>query len=108
MKFGLSDTTISAIHSVLMRQHEVEGALLYGSRAKGTFKHGSDIDLTLIGGSELTDTVLYRVADELDDLLLPYEIDLSLFSDIQDAAVVDHIQRRGIVFFSRDDAKDQA
>ena len=108
VKFGLTDATIRAIHRVLMRHHEVECALLYGSRAKGTFKHGSDIDLTLIGGNELTDAVLYGVADELDDLLLPYEIDLSLFSEITDTAAVDHIQRRGMVFFSRDHAKDQA
>ncbi len=101
MKFGLEEKTIQQIASVLTRYPQVEKALLYGSRAKGTYKTGSDIDLTLVGDSTLTLEVLYRIMDDLDDLLLPYSFDLSLFHDIEDPEVVEHIQRVGTLFYER-------
>jgi predicted nucleotidyltransferase len=101
MKFGLEEKTIQQIASVLTRYPQVEKALLYGSRAKGTYKTGSDIDLTLVGDSTLTLEVLYRIMDDLDDLLLPYSFDLSLFHDIEDPEVVEHIQRVGKLFYER-------
>jgi uncharacterized protein len=62
---------------------------------------GSDIDLTLCGGADLTLHVVYRIMDELDDLLLPYGIDLSRLNDITDADVLEHIERVGITFYEK-------
>ena len=107
LRFGLKETTIQEICAVLARYPQVEQAILYGSRAKGNFKTGSDIDLTLCGSSELTMRVLYKIMDELDDLLLPYSIDLSILADISDPDVVEHIQRKGVTFYTRDTAKDK-
>ncbi|MGB9753243.1 nucleotidyltransferase domain-containing protein [Roseiflexus castenholzii] len=61
----------------------------------------SDIDLTLIGGDDLDLAVLGKIMDELDDLLLPYTFDLSLFSLIGDPEVREEIQRTGVVFYQR-------
>jgi uncharacterized protein len=47
--------------------------------------------------------ILYRIMDEIDDLLLPYKVDLSIFHDIGDPEVVEHIQRVGVVFYRRDE-----
>jgi predicted nucleotidyltransferase len=80
---------------------QVEQAILYGSRAKGNYKRGSDIDLTLQGGADLTLTVLYHIMDELDDLLLPYQIDLSIWHLIDDLALREHIKRVGQPFYTR-------
>ena len=71
-----------------------------GSRAKGNYKRGSDIDLTLFGG-ELTDRVQSRIYWALDDLLLPYKIDLSRFSDLRHPALIEHIQRVGLAIYER-------
>lgn len=101
MKYGLPETTVEQICGVLARYPQAEQAILYGSRAKGNYKNGSDIDLTLCGGADLTLKVLYRIMDELDDLLLPYTIDLSIFRDISDPAVVDHIRRVGVTFYEK-------
>jgi len=101
MNYGLKEITINAICSVLACYPQVEKAVLYGSRAMGNFKNGSDIDLTLQGGRELTSDVLLKIMNDLDDLLLPYTIDLSIFSDISDPDVVDHIQRVGVVFYEK-------
>ena len=98
MKYGLPQSTVQKICAVLSRYPQVERAILYGSRAKGNYKNGSDIDLTLRGGADLTLKVLYRISDELDDLLLPYTIDLSILDQISDPDVVEHIQRVGMTF----------
>jgi len=105
MKYGLPDATIQSICNVLARYPQVERAILYGSRAKGTYKSGSDIDLTLQGTKELTLDVLYSILNDIDDLVLPYTIDLSLFEDIHDPALLDHIRRRGEVFYEKEQEK---
>jgi predicted nucleotidyltransferase len=104
MKYGLPDAAIQKICAVLGRYPQVKRAILYGSRAKGSHKNGSDIDLTLRGGADLTLPVLYKIVDELDDLLLPYTIDLSIFNDIGDPDVIAHIQRVGVTFYERGEA----
>ncbi|MFZ5820733.1 MAG: nucleotidyltransferase domain-containing protein [Chloroflexota bacterium] len=101
LRFGLKENTIHKICTVLSHYPQVDKAILYGSRAKGNYKNGSDIDLTLQGGPGLTLNVLYKIMDELDDLLLPYTIDLSIFDQISDPDVVEHIQRAGVTFYAR-------
>lgn len=98
MNHGLSAATVDRIRSVLARHPEVEQAVLYGSRAKATHRPGSDIDLALCG-SRLNHTLLARIDIELDDLLLPYQIDLSLLASVTHPALVDHIRRVGVVLY---------
>lgn len=105
MKYGLPEPTIEQICGVLARYPQITRAILYGSRAKGNYKNGSDIDLTLYGGAELTLQVLYKIMDELDDLLLPYTIDLSIMSNITDPDVLEHIRRVGVTFYEKSNAK---
>ena len=76
MRFGLPESAIARICAIFAAHPEIEKAVLYGSRAKGNFKPGSDIDLTLYG-SGLTHALLLDLLVELDDLLLPWMIDLS-------------------------------
>lgn len=98
---GLSDSVTQKICAVLNRYPQVEKAVLYGSRAKGSHKNGSDIDLTLCGGADLTLSVRHRIAVDLDDLLLPYMIDLSVFGEIGDPDLIEHIQRVGTILYSK-------
>jgi len=98
MSYGLSEATIERIWSVLRDYPDVEKAVLYGSRAKGNYKTGSDIDLTLYGET-LTLDHLARISAALDDLLLPYTIDLSIYHRLEDAELLEHINRVGIVFY---------
>jgi predicted nucleotidyltransferase len=104
MNHGLSATTVAKIHGVLARHPEVERAILYGSRAKGNFKPGSDIDLTLTG-TILDERVLGRIDDELDELLLPYQFDLSILAKLTQADLLDHIRRVGVVFYEKTPAE---
>lgn len=100
MRYGLSEQTLARICGVFAAHPSIEKAVLYGSRAKGTYKPGSDIDLTLHGDA-LTSRELGVIVEELDDLLLPYQIDLSLFSQIGHAKLREHIERVGVEFYRR-------
>lgn len=98
--FGLKPATIQKITAVFAQHPDIETAILYGSRAKGTYRNGSDIDLTL-QGDQLKTTTLYQVERELDDLLLPYTIDISLYREIGNPNLLEHIRRLGVVFYQR-------
>jgi predicted nucleotidyltransferase len=98
MRFGLKEEVIHRIQEVLSAFPQVEEAILYGSRAMGNFRPGSDIDLTLKGkGLDLS--VMNEIAMRLDDLLLPYLFDLSVYKHIHDDDLLDHIARVGIIFY---------
>ena len=74
--------------------------MVYGSRAKGCNRRFSDVDLTLMG-QDLTRQDLRNVVNEIDDLLLPYEFDLSLFSQLTNDALIDHIKRVGKTIYEK-------
>ena len=99
-KCGLSQTTQMQIISVFQNESKIEKAILYGSRAKSTFKNGSDIDLTLIG-PRLSLTELLKIENNLDDLLLPYKIDLSLLHQVDSTQLIEHIDQFGLAFYER-------
>ena len=99
LKTGLSDIVIERMNAVFSRWPGIERVVLYGSRAKGSYRDGSDIDLTVVGA--LTQSNLLKIANELDDLSLPYKIDLSLLAQIEDEALLDHIRRIGVVFYEK-------
>ena len=101
--FGLPERTVEKIRDVLARHPAVEAAILYGSRAKGNYRNGSDIDLTLLG-SGLGHRDLLKIMGELDDLLLPYTIDLSILHQIDHAGLREHIERVGREFYRRQGA----
>jgi len=100
MNHGLPDSAVAKIRGVLARFPAIDQAVLYGSRAKGNYQPGSDIDLTL-QGSALTPRLLADIADALDELLLPYSIDLSIFEQLNHADLREHIERVGVVLYER-------
>ena len=100
MRYGLSDETIEQICGVLARYPAIEKAVLYGSRAKGTFKPGSDIDLSLHGAT-LTLKDLGDIDFALDSLLIPYTIDLLIFDTLDHVKLREHIERVGKIIYQR-------
>ncbi len=98
---GLSSETVRRIHLVLAAFPEVESAILYGSRAKGNYKRGSDIDLALKGVG-LNWKLLGDIAEAIDDLLTPYETDLLIYEQLKDDSLREHINRVGKVFYRRE------
>jgi predicted nucleotidyltransferase len=103
MDLGLKETEIEGIRSVLLGFSAVEEAVVYGSRAKGTYRPGSDIDLVLKGYS-LSLKDLNPICLALDDLLLPYTFDVSIYERLNDQNLLDHIQRVGRTIYKRVDS----
>lgn len=98
--YGLDADDIDRICKVFKRYPVVVAAQIYGSRALGNHRPGSDIDLTLKGdGLDLK--TLNRISNDLDDLLLPYIFDLSIYSQIKNDALLEHIERVGRVFYEK-------
>ena len=100
-KYGLTEKDMQSIRSCLAHLPAISHALLYGSRAMGTQRPGSDIDLTVIGeGLTLKDTI-YPLERALDELNLPYTFDLSIHSQIDNQSLLDHIERVAVVFYEQ-------
>lgn len=93
-EFGLSARALGLLRGVFSNYPAVRKAIVYGSRAKGNYRNGSDIDITL-DGPDLTFTDLMRIETTLDDLMLPWSIDLCLLSHIDNPALLEHIARVG-------------
>lgn len=100
MSFGLKDSEIKQILDIIAKNGNVESAVLYGSRAKGTFKPFSDVDLTL-NGSALSRKDLNTLSHDLYESQLPYNFDLSIFSTLKNNALIDHIRRCGIEIYRK-------
>jgi predicted nucleotidyltransferase len=99
MTYRLPERAVNKINGVFSSHRAIERAVLYGSRAKGTNKNGSDIDITLFG--TLAFQELLQIETELDDLLLPWMIDLSLYDQIDNTSLRNHIERVGKIFYER-------
>ncbi len=97
--FGLSSDIIKKVHVVFSKFSQIEKVILYGSRAKGNYKDGSDIDITLLG-KDLSLKTIYALETELDELYLPYTFDVSIFTQIDNDDLIEHIQKYGKTFYS--------
>ena len=101
MEYGLKQEEMERIRDVLRHYGQIEKGILYGSRAKGNYRPDSDIDITLVGET-LDLSKLLHIENDLDDLLLPYKMDLSLLHKIQNTDLTEHIRRTGIIFYTKE------
>lgn len=100
-KFGLLEADVAAIISVLSNYAKVEKAYIFGSRAKGNFKIGSDVDLALKGEKldfETVSQISYLLNEETN---MPYKFDVLNYHSIKELELLVHIDRIGIEVFKR-------
>lgn len=102
---GLTHREIDLLRDVFRRFPAVSEVVLYGSRAKGAYRLESDIDLALVGVEDAVQAE--AVADELDELPLPYRFDVKAYGDIKYGPLREHIARVGVSLYRRDPG-DQA
>ena len=95
--FDLAPRELELVCGVLARHPAVTGAILFGSRAKGTANPASDIDLALEGIEDPLQAE--AIASELDDLPLPYNFDVKALAAIQYMPLREHIARVGIKIY---------
>ncbi len=95
--FGLKDHEIKAIGACFARYPGIQKVIIFGSRAKDTFKTASDIDLCIFGSIDFKS--LSQLENQMDDLLLPYKIDLIVYDRIRNEEFIQSIIREGKRFY---------
>ena len=95
---GLSSETLKKLGSVLRSHPAVEQIILFGSRAMNRHQSASDIDLAL-KGSQLNFSNMLQLKSAIDDLMLPYKVDLVIYETSQNKDLKEHIDRIGIVLW---------
>ena len=98
--FGLPAITLEKLNGIFARHDAIDSVLIYGSRAKGNYRTGSDIDL-IIKGDEISFAEFMQIEDQIDDLMLPYTVDLSQYRLLENADLIAHIDRVGMVIYQR-------
>ncbi len=97
--FGIAQNTINELNQIFNKYKNIEEVILYVSRAKGNYREGSDIDLTIIGDIENED--LMKIQDEIDDSYIPYLFDITIYNQLNSESLKEHINRVGKVFYKK-------
>lgn len=103
MRYGLKDNFIESIVDIFRKIDKVEKLIIYGSRVKGNYKVGSDIDLAIVG--EISIELLNKIAIKLDDLDSPYTFDLCIYNKIKNNELKKQIDNTGELIYSKDSWK---
>ncbi len=101
MRYGLSDSVIEKILNVFRSNSNIQEAIIFGSRAMGNYREGSDIDITLKG--DISFDNLLRIESQIENQMLPYKFDVSIFEKLKNQKLLEHINRAGKIFYKRDD-----
>ena len=97
-KYGILVSDMHDIISILSANPKTERVVLFGSRARGNFEPGSDIDISWKGEAlDINDVTKAGVA--YDKLFLPYKLDLVIYKSITEPALLNHIERVGIILY---------
>jgi predicted nucleotidyltransferase len=97
---GIAPKIIAQLQEVFARFAAIDRVILYGSRAKGNYKAGSDIDISIKTKGEAENSLLYAVIDAIDELDLVYYFDISLFDKLENPELIEHIQRVGVQLYA--------
>ena len=96
---GLIERDIATLFGIFEKFQEVKNVYLYGSRAKGTYKFGSDIDLAIMN-ENVSEKTIRTIKAEIADSNLPYFVDITPFATLNHKELAEHIQRVGVPFYS--------
>jgi predicted nucleotidyltransferase len=99
--YGLSDHTLNTLSALFQKYPGIERVMLYGSRAKGTYRNGSDIDITLHTDGNFGFNELSRLANDFDESDMPYFVDVSMYNQLRNPDLQAHIQRVGKILYTR-------
>lgn len=95
--FGLKPEYLKMIINVLSKNNKIKKAIIYGSRAKGNYQNGSDIDIVIIA-PELNFSEYLKILDEMEELDIPNKIDLTQY-ELLDESIIEHINKWGKVIY---------
>jgi uncharacterized protein len=99
--YGLKDADLKIICNVFHNEGKIEEAIIFGSRAQGNYKNGSDIDIAL-KGKEIDAGIISQISYQLnEETLLPYKFDIINYNAISNKDLVDQINQTGIIIYTK-------
>jgi len=90
---GLPPQTLAQIQAVLVSFPQIRWLKLYGSRAMGNYRPGSDIDLAFSGPVDCT----AQLAGAFEELPIPYLVDVTHWESLAHDGLRQHIEQVGIL-----------
>lgn len=100
MTYGLSDKTLTAMLQAFKNYDELVSVVLFGSRAMGNYRNGSDIDLALLGN--VSQATRDSLSTQLNEVLpLPYFFDIVIYAKLSNKTLKEHIDDKGVVIYQR-------
>jgi predicted nucleotidyltransferase len=100
MKYGLSDRTLNTLDSIFRKYSGIKQVVLYGSRAKGNYQNGSDIDLSLKTDDTFAHKDLLNITGDFEDSDMPYFVDVSIYNNLSNPDLKAHIDRVGKILYT--------
>ncbi|OYQ39584.1 hypothetical protein CHU92_04625 [Flavobacterium cyanobacteriorum] len=97
--FGIYPDSYRQIIKILSSCESIEEVIIYGSRAKGNYREGSDIDITLLG--DVSEKDFSKLYNDLEDSYIPYLFDISIYDKLNSESLKDHIKRVGKTFYKK-------
>lgn len=102
-KFGLSQKSLSEVIGVFRNYMEIDEAKLFGSRAIGNFKNGSDIDIAILGDA-ISLSLILKLKNDFEESSLPYFVDIVNYNSISNPELKRHIDQNGITLYVKSDS----
>lgn len=99
-RFGLTERDMATINAIFSRYPEIGRVLIFGSRAKGNYHAGSDIDLAIMDGA-VNPATLSSLQEAFNESSLPYRVDLAHYPKLTRKEFIEHIDRVGVVFYEK-------
>lgn len=99
MKFGLKESLVDEIVSIIEKSKKVKKAVIFGSRARGDFKPASDIDIAVYAISNLTSEELNGIRSKTAEIDCIYKFDIVDIDRMDKKALVENIENEGITIF---------
>lgn len=96
--FGLNAATLHTLHQYFSSQAGIDCIIIYGSRATGTYKNGSDIDFAIRCDDA---RLIGKIIADLQDLPIPYLCDVTDYNRLTHAALKAQIDKNGVIFYAR-------
>lgn len=100
-QFGISEKSYTLLLQAFAKFPQVEQVAIFGSRARGNYKKGSDIDLAIKGTDCTAQLALDIMAYLNEELPIPYMVDIIDYGSLQHPELREHIDRVGMLFYSR-------
>lgn len=98
MNYGIKDDYWKRLETVFVSHKNIEKVILYGSRAKGTNRMYSDVDIVLVS-DKINNREYTNIIQEIDDLLLPFIFDISVYHSIKDSNLIESINKTGVIIY---------